>query len=63
MKGFWEKHDATARKGRITQAAAIIFAAQSHSLISCNVDCDINQAVKRAIQLEAEVSRKVDNNG
>ena len=50
--GFWDKHDATARKGRITQAAAIIFAA--------NPNMSMESAVGHALKIESEVNRKVD---
>jgi hypothetical protein len=53
--GFWEKHDATARKGRITQAAAIIFAA--------NPNMSMESAVNHAFKIEALVSGKVDEDG
>jgi hypothetical protein len=52
MRGFWEKHDRTARKGRITQAAAVIFAT--------NPNMAQASAVRWAFEIEKLVSERID---
>jgi len=52
MKAFWDKHDKTARKGRITQAAALIFS-NYPNMASGN-------AVAWAMQIERLVSEAID---
>lgn len=50
---FWALHESSARKGRITQAAAIIFAT--------NPNMKEESAVAYALGIEKLVSKRIDN--
>lgn len=60
MMNFWDRHDATARKGRITQAAAILLSTDTDDDEGFHPPNSIKYAVEIAVALEKEVTRQIE---